>query len=74
VAAPLACRNHPTRGRPIAPLSFTANGCLDIGTDQGSPVSRHDFDQAAYMYPNTIEKGQVRYVKYDRVCVTICTS
>ena len=33
-----------------APLLFTANDCLDIGTDLGSPVSVDYYDQAPFKF------------------------
>ena len=46
-----------------APLLFTANDCLDIGTDLGSPVSLDYFDQAPFKYNGKIDQVQVRYTK-----------
>jgi arylsulfatase len=44
-----------------APLLFTANDCLDIGTDLGSPVSLAYFDQAPFAFNGKIEQVQVKY-------------
>jgi hypothetical protein len=33
-----------------APLFFTANDCLDIGTDLGSPVSLDYYDKAPFPF------------------------
>ena len=39
-----------------APLLFTANDCLDIGTDLGSPVSVDYYDKAPFKFNGKIEK------------------
>jgi hypothetical protein len=44
-----------------APLLFTANDCLDIGTDLGSPVSVDYFDAAPLKFSGTIEQVHVKY-------------
>jgi arylsulfatase len=44
-----------------APLMFTANDCLDIGTDLGSPVSVDYYDQAPFAFTGKIEQVQVKY-------------
>jgi len=46
-----------------APLGFTANDCLDIGTDLGSPVSLDYFDKAPFKFNGKIEKVNVNYVQ-----------
>jgi arylsulfatase len=46
-----------------APLMFTANDCLDIGTDLGSPVSVDYYDKAPFKFNGKIEKVHVKYVK-----------
>jgi arylsulfatase A-like enzyme len=46
-----------------APLIFTANDCLDIGTDLGSPVSLDYFDKAPFKFNGKIEKVNVKYTK-----------
>jgi arylsulfatase A-like enzyme len=45
-----------------APLLFTANDCLDIGTDLGSPVSLDYFDQAPFSFNGRIDEMRVRYL------------
>ncbi len=45
-----------------APLLFTANDCLDIGTCLGSPVSLDYFDRAPFPFEGTIETVVVEYV------------
>ena len=44
-----------------APLLFTANDCLDIGTCLGSPVSRDYYDRAPFPFNGRIDKVKVRY-------------
>jgi arylsulfatase A-like enzyme len=46
-----------------APLLFTANDCLDIGTDLGSPVSLDYFDNAPFQFNGTISEVHVQYTK-----------
>jgi len=46
-----------------APLGFTANDCLDIGTDLGSPVSIDYFDQAPFNFNGTINEVRVKYTE-----------
>jgi arylsulfatase A-like enzyme len=46
-----------------APLLFTANDCLDIGTDLGSPVSPAYYDQAPFAFNGKIEKVLVKYAR-----------
>lgn len=45
----------------IAPLTFTANDCLDFGKDLGSPVSTYYYDQAPYKFEGKIIKSTVNY-------------
>ena len=45
-----------------APLFFTANDCLDIGTDLGSPVSVDYYDQAPFAFTGKIDQVQVHYL------------
>jgi arylsulfatase len=45
-----------------APLLFTANDCLDIGTCLGSPVSLDYFDRAPFPFEGTIDTVHVRYL------------
>lgn len=49
-------------GRTIQDL-FTANDCLDIGTDLGSPVSLDYYDKAPFKFNDTIETVHVHYIK-----------
>ena len=44
-----------------APLLFTANDCLDIGTCLGSPVSRDYYDRAPFPFEGDIDTVHVRY-------------
>jgi len=54
---------HATGRVPVsAPLLFTANDCLDIGTCLGGPVSRDDADRAPFPFNGTIRNVNVRYV------------
>ncbi len=46
-----------------APLLFTANDCLDIGIDLGSPVSPEYFDNAPFAFNGKISEVKVRYLK-----------
>jgi arylsulfatase A-like enzyme len=46
-----------------APLGFTANDCLDIGTDLGSPVSLDYYDQAPFKFNGEIEKVHIGYTE-----------
>ena len=45
------------------PLLFTANDCLDIGTDLGSPVSLAYYDKAPFAFNGTIQNVYVQYIK-----------
>ncbi|HEY3486182.1 MAG TPA: arylsulfatase [Ilumatobacteraceae bacterium] len=45
-----------------APLLFTANDCLDIGTCLGSPVSRDYAERAPFPFNGTIDTVEVRYL------------
>jgi hypothetical protein len=45
-----------------APLFFTANDCLDIGTDLGSPVSLDYFDKAPFAFNGKIAEVKVKYL------------
>jgi arylsulfatase len=45
-----------------APLLFTANDCLDIGTCLGSPVSLDYYDRAPFRFNGTIDTVTVRYL------------
>ena len=44
-----------------APLLFTANDCLDIGTCLGSPVSQAYYDRAPFAFNGRIAHVNVRY-------------
>jgi len=44
-----------------APLGFTANDCLDIGTDLGSPVSLDYYDAAPFKFNGKINEMHVKY-------------
>jgi arylsulfatase len=46
-----------------APLLFSANDCLDIGTCLGGPVSLDYFDKAPFAYNGRIDKVNIRYVE-----------
>jgi arylsulfatase len=46
-----------------APLLFTANDCLDIGADLGSPVSVDYYDKAPFKFNGKIDRAQVKYTK-----------
>jgi arylsulfatase len=45
-----------------APLLFTANDCLDIGTCLGSPVSLDYYDRAPFPFNGSIDKVNMRYL------------
>ncbi|MGO9872273.1 MAG: arylsulfatase [Acidimicrobiia bacterium] len=44
-----------------APLLFSANDCLDIGTALGSPVSMDYYDRAPFKFNGTIDRVTVKY-------------
>ena len=46
-----------------APLLFTANDCLDIGTDLGSPVSTDYFNKAPFAFNGKIAEVKVKYLQ-----------
>src|ERR1017187_486975 len=46
-----------------AALGFTANDCLDIGSDLGSPVSLDYFDQAPFAFNGKILTTKIAYPK-----------
>lgn len=46
-----------------APLTFTANDCLDIGSDLGSPVSPAYFDNAPFPFNGSIHTTEIQYEK-----------
>ena len=45
-----------------APLIFTANDCLDFGSDLGSPVGIEYYDQAPFKFNGTIKGARVEYL------------
>lgn len=45
-----------------AAVVFTANDCLDIGTDLGSPVALDYYDQAPFKFNGKIEAVKVKYL------------
>lgn len=47
----------------LATLTFTANDCFDIGTDEGSPVSLDYYHKAPYKFNGTINTMDVVYIK-----------
>lgn len=46
-----------------APVAFTANDCLDIGTDLGSPVSIEYYEDAPFKFNGKVDQMDVRYIK-----------
>jgi len=46
-----------------APLLFTANDCLDVGTELGSRVSLDYFDQAPFTFNGKIDEVKVKYLE-----------
>jgi arylsulfatase len=44
-----------------APFAFTANDCLDLGSDLGSPVSLEYFDTAPFAFNGKLDKTTIRY-------------
>ena len=44
-------------------LGFTANDCLDFGSDLGSPVSLDYFDKAPFEFNGTLGKSTIKYLK-----------
>jgi arylsulfatase A-like enzyme len=49
-----------------APLLFSANECLDIGTCLGSPVSMDYYHLAPFPFDGTIERTHVQYLATDQ--------
>ena len=45
------------------PVAFTANDCLDFGSDLGSPVSIDYYDEAPFEFNGTLGKTTIEYVK-----------
>ncbi|MBD0400106.1 arylsulfatase [Flammeovirga sp. EKP202] len=48
-----------------APLAFTANDCLDFGSDKGSPVSENYFDKAPYNFTGDFKEAKIIYTLED---------
>jgi len=46
-----------------APLLFTANDCLDIGIDLGSPVSTDYYDHAPFKFNGVVNQMDVKYIE-----------
>lgn len=46
-----------------APLIFSANDWLDVGTDLGTPVSLDYFDKEPFPFNGKIDKFNVKYIK-----------
>ncbi|MBX3421421.1 MAG: arylsulfatase [Pirellulaceae bacterium] len=46
-----------------AALAFTANDCLDIGSDLGSPVALDYYDLAPFKFNGLVEATQISYLK-----------
>jgi arylsulfatase len=44
------------------PLAFTANGCFNVGTDIGSPVSPDYYDRAPFTFNGEIDQVRVKYI------------
>ncbi|MFV0522076.1 MAG: hypothetical protein ACK5MI_06575, partial [Mangrovibacterium sp.] len=44
-------------------LAFTANDCLDLGSDLGSPVSIDYYDNAPFRFNGEINKTKIEYLK-----------
>ena len=46
-----------------APVAFTANDCLDFGSDLSSPVSLNYYDAAPFKFNGTLGTSTIKYVK-----------
>lgn len=46
-----------------APFAFTANDCLDFGSDLGSPVSLDYYDEAPFEFNGTLGTSTIKYMK-----------
>ena len=46
-----------------APVGFTANDCLDVGIDLGSPVSIDYFERAPFKFNGSIAAVRVKYTE-----------
>jgi arylsulfatase len=44
-------------------MLFTANDCLDLGSDLGSPVGMHYYDLAPFAFTGTLHTTTVEYTK-----------
>ncbi|MDB4559381.1 hypothetical protein N9293_00610 [Planctomycetota bacterium] len=44
-----------------APFAFTANDCLDLDSDLGSPVSLDDYDDAPHPFNGTLKVTTIKY-------------
>jgi len=44
-----------------APLTFTANECLDLGADLGSPVSLDYYERKPFQFTGTLQSTRVEY-------------
>lgn len=44
-----------------APLAFTVNDCLDLGSDLGSPVGLHYYDRAPFELNGTLHTTKIEY-------------
>ena len=44
-----------------APLLFSANDCLDIGTCLGGPVSDDYYDRAPFPFNGRVDNVNIRY-------------
>ena len=44
------------------PVGFSANDCLDIGSDWGSPVSKDYYELAPYSFSGTIGRTRIKYL------------
>ena len=49
-----------------APLLFSANDCLDIGTSLGSRVPMDYYHHAPFPFDGTIEQVYVQYLDIDK--------
>ncbi|MGC1272906.1 MAG: hypothetical protein WBC44_04310 [Planctomycetaceae bacterium] len=46
-----------------APFAFTANDCLDFGSDLSSPVSLDYYDEAPFEFNGTLGTSTIKYMK-----------
>ena len=47
----------------FVPLGFTANDCLDFGSDLGSPVSKDYYGLAPFQFNGTLGTTKVIYIR-----------